>query len=82
MDKKQRTLVGKVIKKSSANTIKVRVEIKSTHPLYGKVVTRHKNYLVHCTNEQFDQVQLDQVVNIGETRPMSKLKSWALIESK
>lgn len=80
MEKKQRVLTGKVIKKSSLNTIKVRVEKKAPHPLYGKVVTTHKNYLVDCTAEEFDAVNVDDVVTIGETRPISKLKTWKLIK--
>lgn len=78
MDKIKRTLSGEVTKKSSQNTIKVKVTIKRPHPLYGKVVTSHKSYLVDCTNEQFEDVEIGNKVQIMETRPISKRKSWKL----
>lgn len=78
--KKVRTLTGKVVKISSANTIKVRVERKQPHPLYHKIVASHKNFLVDCSAEQLEQVQVGQVVEIGETTPISKRKSWKLVQ--
>lgn len=79
MEKKQRNLVGKIVKKSSAQTLKVRVERKSPHPLYGKVVATHKNYLVNCSVSQFEKAEVGQVVEIKECRPVSKLKHWELV---
>jgi small subunit ribosomal protein S17 len=79
MEKKQRVLTGKLIKKSSLNTVKVRVEKKQPHPLYGKVITSHKNYLVDCTAEQFEAATIGEKVTIGEIRPISKMKSWQLL---
>lgn len=78
--KKARTLVGRVVKVSSTNTIKVRVERKQPHPLYQRIVASHKNYLVDCTAEQQAQVSEGQLVEIAEIRPVSKRKSWKLAQ--
>lgn len=80
--KKQRTLTGVVIKKSSANTIKVRVERKESHPLYGKVVATHINYLVDCSDAEFEAVEIGQAVVIGEVAPVSKRKFWKLLSTE
>ncbi len=83
MEKKlKRTIEGKVLKKSSQNTLKVRVEHKQAHPIYKKVVAFHHNYLVDCTQKQFDEAQVGDVVIIQESRPISKLKTWKLVSTQ
>jgi small subunit ribosomal protein S17 len=72
----QRTLEGKVIKLSSKDTIKVRVESKHRHPKYGKIIATHRNYLVHYTESD---VAVGDVVIIGESRKISKNKSWIFV---
>lgn len=74
----KRTLTGIIVKKSSQNTLKIRVERKQAHPIYKKVVAFHRNFLVDCTNAQFEAAQVGDVVTIQETKPVSKLKSWRL----
>jgi small subunit ribosomal protein S17 len=75
---KRRTLQGIVTKKSGINTIKVRVENKKQHKLYGKIVSTHKQYLVHTTKA--DEFNPGDEVIIAETRPLSKKKNWELIQ--
>ncbi len=75
--KKRRTLIGVVSKLPKDKTMGVRVEIKFAHPKYGKTVKEHKNYLAHF--EGNDELALGDQVVIGETRPISKRKSWAYI---
>ena len=78
MDKKaQRTLQGTVVRKGSAETIRVKIEKKQAHPLYHKVIRSHKHYLVHCTD--MNSVEVGDVVVIGEVKPVSKSKSWAMV---
>lgn len=77
-NKTRRQLTGKVIKLSTPDTIKVRVEIKQQHPLYKKVVTSHKNYLAHADSTQ---VTLGSVVIIEEVKPFSKMKKWILVSN-
>jgi small subunit ribosomal protein S17 len=58
-------------------TIVVSVERRFAHPLYGKQVTRHKKYYAH---DEENQARVGDVVKIVETRPLSKLKRWRLVE--
>jgi small subunit ribosomal protein S17 len=57
-------------------TVKVRVDRSYRHPLYGKVIRSHKNYLVH------DEIgcQPGDIVCIVESRPISKRKRWVVQE--
>ena len=59
---------GIVVSKSGAKTVKVAVSYRERHPLYGKVVTRTKNYHVH---DEADTAKVGDVVAIMETRPLS-----------
>jgi len=70
-------LTGTVISTKMQKTVVVKVERKFRHPLYEKVITRHKNYKAH--NEDFDLKEGD-VVKIIETRPISKEKHFKVIE--
>lgn len=69
--------VGEVVSTKMQKTVVVRVERKFTHPLYKKVVKRHKKFKAH--NEKFDLKEGD-IVKIKETRPISKTKHFEVIE--
>lgn len=76
-DKKiRKTLTGNILNASGANTYKVRVESKYKHPKYGKIVKSHKTYLAHSDKD----VEVGASVIIGEIKPMSKRKTWEIIE--
>ena len=68
---------GVVVSTKMQKTVTVRVERTFLHPEYEKVVTRAKKYYAHC--EGFD-VKEGQKVRISETRPISKLKRWRVVE--
>lgn len=68
---------GVVVSTKMQKTITVKVERTIRHPEFDKVVTRAKKYYAH--NENTD-VQVGQKVRIVETRPLSKLKCWRLVE--
>jgi len=70
-------LTGTVISTKMQKTVVVKVERKFRHPLYEKVITRHKKYKAH--NEDFDLKEGD-VVKIKETRPISKDKHFKVVE--
>lgn len=70
-----RTLVGKVVSNKMQKTVTVLVERKVKHPLYGKFVLVSKKY--HAHTEANDLMEGD-TVEIAETRPVSKTKSWAV----
>jgi len=70
-------LTGTVISTKMQKTVVVKVERKFRHPLYEKVITRHKKYKAH--NEDFDLKEGD-LVKIIETRPISKDKHFKVVE--
>jgi len=67
---------GIVVSNKMQKTVVVKVEQTIRHPRYGKVVTRSKKYYAH--NESAPLKEGD-VVQIMETRPMSKTKCWRVI---
>ncbi len=73
----KKTLTGEVISTKMQKTVVVRVERKFRHPRYGKVIQRHKKYKAH--NENIELVVGD-VVEIEETRPISKDKHFRVIK--
>ncbi len=76
---KKRVFEGEVVKLSTENTIKVRVESKYPHPKYGKIIKKHVSYLVHNDGTHGDVV-VGKSVKIQECPPVSKNKKWELIE--
>ena len=68
-----RTLVGKVVSNKMQKTVTVLVERREKHPLYGKFVLVSKKY--HAHNEMGELNEGD-TVEIAESRPISKTKSW------
>lgn len=80
MDQKvtlKRTQTAKVLKVSNHNSASVAVERKFPHPKYAKIVKDHKRYLVHIPEDIVD-LQVNNVVIIEETTPLSKSKSWKI----
>ncbi len=77
MSENIRTLQGRVVSNKADKTIVVAIERKVKHPLYGKFIKRTTKVHAHDEN---NECQLNDVVTIRETRPVSKLKTWALVE--
>lgn len=73
----KRILIGTVVSDKTDKTVVVKVERKVKHPLYGKIIRRSKKYHAH---DEENVVKTGETVRIEETRPMSKLKSWKVIE--
>ena len=69
--------VGKVVSDKMAKTIVVRVERRFRHPLFKKVVTRHRKLYAH---DEKGEAHLGDQVRIQETRPLSRTKCWRLVE--
>lgn len=74
---KRKVREGVVVSTKMQKTITVKVERTIRHPEFDKVVTRAKKYYAHNENTP---VQVGQKVRIVETRPLSKLKCWRLVE--
>ena len=73
--KNTRTLVGRVVSDKRAKTITVLVERRNKHELYGKIVARSSKYHAHDANDEY---QVGDIVEIAESRPISKTKSWVV----
>ena len=73
----KRILVGTVVSDKTDKTVVVRVERKVKHPMYGKIIRRSKKYHAHDEDNSF---KVGETVRIEETRPLSKLKNWKVIE--
>ena len=72
-----RSIVGKVVSNKMNKTIVVQVERKVRHPLYGKYVKRFTKMYAH---DESNQCNIGDIVMIRQTRPLSKLKRWSLVE--
>ncbi|MFU8841668.1 MAG: 30S ribosomal protein S17 [Nitriliruptoraceae bacterium] len=68
---------GVVVSDVQDKTIVVRVERRTTHPLYGKTLKRTKKYHAH---DEDNTARVGDTVRIQETRPYSKLKRWRLAD--
>lgn len=74
---KIRTLQGKVISAKMDKSIVVAIERKVKHPLYGKFMKRTTKIHAH---DETNQCAEGDIVSITECRPLSKTKSWTLVE--
>ena len=70
-----RTLVGRVVSDKRSKTITVLVERRVIHELYGKIVGRSRKYHAH---DEKGEYKMGDLVEIAETRPISKTKSWVV----
>lgn len=73
----RKTRVGKVISTKMDKTAIVTVERRVAHALYSKQMARTKKYYVH---DEDNAAREGDIVRIAETRPLSKLKRWRLVE--
>ncbi|MBO1273173.1 MULTISPECIES: 30S ribosomal protein S17 [Shewanella] len=77
MSESIRTLQGKVTSNKMDKSITVAVERQVKHPIYGKYVKRTTK--IHAHDEQ-NQCNEGDIVTIRECRPLSKTKSWTLVD--
>jgi small subunit ribosomal protein S17 len=69
--------VGEVVSNKMTKTIVVRVERRFPHPKFKKVVTGYKKFYAH---DEKGDAKIGDTVRIEETRPLSKLKRWRLVQ--
>lgn len=74
----KRILQGVVVSDKNDRTIVVQVERRFTHPLFRKTVRRSKKFHAH---DEHSAAKVGDIVRIQECRPVSKLKTWTLIEN-
>ena len=75
----KRILQGVVVSDKQEKTLVVKVERRFTHPLLKKTVRRSKNYHAHGENKTY---KVGDAVSIEETRPISKLKRWNVVDER
>ena len=73
----KRVLIGTVVSDKGDKTVTVRVDRRVKHPLYGKIIRRSKKYHAHDADNAF---HIGEQVRIEECKPISKSKSWTVIE--
>jgi len=69
--------IGIVTSDKMDKTVVVKVESRTRHPLFGKIVTSSKKYKAHDEN---NEAKIGDKVLIAETRPLSKEKRWRVVE--
>jgi len=75
----KKVLKGKVVSDKSNKTIVVEVSRRFVHPKFKKVITTFKKYHAHDENNKF---KIGDQVSIIESKPISKLKRWTVLEVK
>ena len=73
--KNTRTLVGRIVSDKRSKTVTVLIERRTAHELYGKIVARSRKYHAH---DEKGEYKMGDVVEITESRPISKTKSWVV----
>ena len=73
----KRVLTGTVVSDKTDKTVVVKVERKVRHPLYGKIIRRSKKYHAH---DEANEFKAGETVRIEETKPISKNKTWKVLE--
>jgi small subunit ribosomal protein S17 len=73
----RKTRTGEVVSSDMNKTIVVRTVTREPHPKFGKIVKQMKKFYAH---DEQNQAKTGDMVRIMETRPLSKLKRWRLVE--
>jgi small subunit ribosomal protein S17 len=73
----KRVLTGNIVSDKGDKTVVVLVERKVKHALYGKIIRRSKKYHAH---DEGNEYKAGETVRIEETAPISKLKTWKVID--
>ncbi|MFH1552735.1 MAG: 30S ribosomal protein S17 [Candidatus Omnitrophota bacterium] len=73
----RKTIVGTVVSGKMDKTVTIEWETRKRHPLYKKFVTRHAKIKAH---DEKNESSVGDLVKIAETRPISKTKSWVVVE--
>ncbi len=73
----KRVLTGVIVSDKGEKTVIVNVERKVKHPLYGKIIRRSKKYHAHDEANEYKQ---GETVRIEEAAPISKLKTWKVVD--
>ena len=72
----KRILTGTVVSSNTNKTVVVKVTRRVQHKLYKKIISQSKKYHAHDENNSF---KVGDIVKIIESKPISKLKSWIVV---
>ena len=73
----KRTQTGRIVSNKMDKTVTVMVERREKHPVYGKYLTRSSKIHAH---DESNQCNIGDTVTVAESRPISKSKTWRLLE--
>ena len=76
-EKRTRMATGRVVSNKMDKTITVLIERRVKHPVYGKYITRSSKIHAH---DESNQCGIGDTVTVAESRPISKSKTWKLVE--
>ena len=76
-ENRTRVATGKVVSNKMDKTITVMIERRVKHPVYGKFITRSSKIHAH---DETNQCGIGDTVTVAESRPISKSKTWKLLE--
>ncbi len=76
VEKRARTVTGKVVSNKMDKSITVLIERRVKHPVYGKYVSKSSKIHAHDAN---NECGIGDTVTVKEVRPISKTKTWALV---
>ncbi len=74
---RRKEYVGRVVSDKMDKTVVVLVERQFRHPLYEKRIKRSRKFYAH---DERNECKIGDIVRIRETRPISKLKRWVVVE--
>ena len=74
----RRVLQGTVVSDAADKSVVVNVQRRVSHPVYKKFITRSKKYMAH---DEANSAKKGDVVQIRECRPLSRRKSWEVVEA-
>ena len=75
--KKRKVRIGRVVSNRMQKTIVVAVKRSLKHPVYGKTIKRTSKLYAH---DEKNECQIGDLVQVMETRPLSRLKRWRLLK--
>jgi small subunit ribosomal protein S17 len=73
----RKVVIGKVVSNKPDKTIVVLIERRFKHPIYGKTLRKSTRFYAH---DEKNDCHMGDIVELMETRPMSKLKRWRLVQ--
>jgi len=75
-ERRRKVREGEVVSTKMDKTAIVRISRRIAHPLYKKIITRNSKFLAH---DEKNEAEVGDLVEIMETRPLSKTKRWRLV---